>query len=109
MKIPGSLVLGAHVYEIRWDKDTARLLRDEDSRGDSRPDQLTIRIDTDRPHSAVAETLLHKALHCAWNHTALGLDLEEDEERIVTALSPLVIELLRRNPDVVAYLLADPK
>lgn len=110
MKVPGSLLLGAHVYEVRADKDTARLLRDEDSRGDSRPDQLIIRIDADRPHTAVAETLWHEAMHCAWNHTGLNLGLEEDdEEKIVTAISPLLFELLRRNPDLVAYLTAVDK
>lgn len=108
MKLPKSIVLGCHEYEIRSDRDTARLLRDEDSRGDSRPDHLIIRIDADRPHTAVAETLFHESLHCAWNHTALNLGLEEgEEETVVTAISPLIVEMLRRNPDLVAYLLAE--
>lgn len=107
MKIPQVLHLGPHVYELRSDTDTARLLRDEDARGDSRPDQLLIRIDTDRPHTGVAETLLHEALHCVWHQTSLRVDLCDDEEKAVTALAPLLLELMRRNPDLVAFLTAE--
>jgi hypothetical protein len=109
MKVPKHFTLPPHTYSIRTDDETARLLRDEDSRGDSRPDQLVIRLDTDRPHTAVAETLLHEALHCCWNHTALGLDTGDDntEERTITALAPLLLTLLRANPDLVTYLTAD--
>lgn len=109
MRPPKRLSLGAHTFEVRSDPDTARLLRDEDSRGDSRPDQLVIRIDTDRPHSAVAETLLHEALHCVWHLTSLRVDNDNDqEERTISALSPLLYALLRDNPKLVTYLTAAP-
>lgn len=107
MKVPAQILLGAHVYEVRSDTDTARLLRDEDACGDSRPGQLIIRIDGDRPHTSVAETLLHEALHCAWHQTALSVDLDEHEEKAVTALGPLLLQLIRRNPDLVAFLIAE--
>lgn len=107
MKVPKRLKLGAHVYEIRSDTDTARLLRDEEARGDSRPDHLIIRLDADRPHTSVAETLLHEALHCVWNQTSLTVDLHDEEEKAVTALAPLLLQLMRRNPDLVAYLTAE--
>jgi hypothetical protein len=109
VKVPKRITLAPHVYEVRTDPETARLLRDEDSRGDSRPDQLVIRLDPDRPHTAIAETLLHETIHCCWNHTALSIDTTDDttEERTVTALAPLILTLLRSNPDLVAYLTAD--
>lgn len=56
MDLPPHVELGPHRYEIRSDPDTAQLLRDEDARGDSRPDKLIIRLDPDRTHTAVAET-----------------------------------------------------
>lgn len=110
MKIPAKITLGPHNYEIRSDVDTARLLRDEDARGDSRPDQLVIRIDVDRPHTAVAETLLHEALHCVWHQTSLRVEHDNDaEEKAVTALAPLLLQMLRRNPELTAYLTGEDK
>lgn len=109
MKVPPSITLGPHLYEIRCDTDTARLLRDEESKGDSRPDHLLIRLDTDRPHTGLAETLLHEALHCVWHQTSLSVDHGEAEEQIVTALAPLVLQLLRANPDLVTFLMGEGK
>lgn len=106
---PSPIHIGPHAYEVRCDPDTASLLRDEHSRGDSRPDQLLIRLDTERPHTAVAETLLHEALHCVWHQTPLRTDgtLDDYEEAIVTALAPVLLGLLRHNPDLVGYLTGD--
>jgi len=105
-EVPRRLKLGPHRFTIDSEPATGRLLRDEDARGDSRPDQLLIRIDTDRPHSAVAETLLHEALHCAWHLTSLRSYHDSDaEEAVVAALSPLLLEMLQRNPKLVTYLL----
>ena len=50
------------------------------------------------------ETLLHEVLHCIIR--LMGLDWStEDEEKIIKRLSPLLIDTLRRNPGLVAYLL----
>lgn len=109
MKIPAEIRLGSHLYSVRCDTDTARLLRDEDAKGDSRPDHLIIRVDPDRPHTSLAETLLHEALHCVWHQTSLSVDHSEAEEVAVTALAPLILQLLRVNPDLVAFLTGDGK
>lgn len=105
MNVPAEIRLGAHVYEIRSDADTARLLREENSCGDSRPDRFVIRVDTDRPHTGLAETLLHEALHCVWHQTALSVNHDDAEEEAVTALAPLILQLLRSNPDLVKFLI----
>ncbi len=104
--LPAYVDIGPHRYTIDTSHETAMLLRDEGNNGDSRPDRHLLRLDTDRPHTAVAETLLHELLHCAWQHTSLRVDHNSDEERIVTALAPLILEALIRNPTLVAYLTA---
>ena len=107
MNVPDGFDLAAHRFTIDSSRATGKLLHDENSRGDSRPDQLLIRLDADRPTTAVAETLLHETLHCIWSATALrGHAAEEHEEAVVTGLAPLLLEVLRRNPPFVEYLLS---
>lgn len=107
--LPDALTIGPHRYQVRSDRDTGALLRAEGSNGDSRPCDLLIRIDTERPPSAIAETLLHEALHCAWHQTSFTAspNLSDHEEAIVTALAPLLLGMVRANPDLVAYLVAE--
>lgn len=106
---PESISIGPHTYEVRSDHDTAVLLRAENNNGDSRPSDLLIRVDPDRPHTAVADTVLHEALHCAWSQTSLRAseNLTDHEEAIVTALAPLLLGMLRANPDLVKFLTSD--
>lgn len=68
---PATVVIGPHHYVIDYADSTGRLLRSEEARGDSRPDYLHVRLDMDRPHTAIAETLVHELLHCAWHQTSL--------------------------------------
>lgn len=108
MTIPTSVRIGPHAYTVRTDHDTGKLLHDEGSRGDSRPAVHLIRLDVDRPHTAIAETLLHEVLHCAWDQTSMrtSANLNDHEEAIITALAPLLLGALRDNPDLVEYLTA---
>ncbi len=108
MNPPERVVIGAHVFAIDVGDDARRALFDDDALGDSTPDRLAIRLDVDRPHSVVAETLLHETMHCVWKHTSLRTEpaLGDDvEERVVCSLSPLLFDMLRRNPELVDYLI----
>ena len=100
--VPSVIILGPHTYEVRTDVESIRQLRAEERRGDSFADLLYLRLDTDLPRTSLAETLLHEAMHIAWHQA--GVTDSDDEERTVTALAPRLLELLRRNPEVVAYL-----
>lgn len=49
-------------------------------------------------------TLLHEALHAVWSTTGLR-QLDNDlEEQVVVGLAPLLLDTLKRNPDLVAFL-----
>lgn len=102
--IPTHVTVGPHRYTVDSADFTGQLLRDEASCGDSRPDRLLIRVDNDRPHTGIAETLLHELIHCCWSITALRATDNPDEEQVATALAPLLLDALRRNPTLVAYL-----
>jgi hypothetical protein len=57
------------------------------------------------PRARVAVTLLHEVVHAIFKIAGLPNEKEEDT---VTRLSPLLLDTLRRNPDLVAYLLGVP-
>jgi hypothetical protein len=107
MTLPPHVDVGGHRFRIDASDETADLLHDEDANGDSRPDRSLIRLDPRRPQSQVAETLLHELTHCLWSLTGLPAhEVNEHQEMIVTALAPWLLEALRRNPDLVAYVTA---
>lgn len=105
--IPDWIRVGPHTFEIRHDPDTARLLRDDDSRGDTYTEALMIRLDDRNPSTVVAETLLHELMHAAWYVTALRAVENPDEEAVCQALAPVLLGILRDSPELVAYLTAE--
>ena len=106
MNVPAQIALGPHTYEIRSDHETSTLLREDGKAGDSLRARLIIRVDAEVPHTSVAETLLHETLHCIWDLTPLRDASDDEEERIVSALAPYLLDVLRRNPKLVTYLTA---
>ena len=104
--VPSEVRLGPHTVTVRSDPDTVGLLREDGRRADTLPNVLTIRIDPDRPPTAVAESLLHEILHACWDLTSLRTSEQcaEIEEAAVSALSPWLLGVLRDNPDLVKLL-----
>jgi len=50
-------------------------------------------------------TVMHEVLHCC---TALArVSDDSTEEHTVSALAPVIVQVLRENPDLVAYLTAE--
>lgn len=67
------------------------------------PAQL-IRIDPNQGPDQLADTLLHEVMHAVFAFVGLHESpLAKHEERIVAALTPTLLDTLRRNPDLVAY------
>lgn len=53
----------------------------------------------------IADTLLHEVLHCIWHSTCSHVPaLAEHQEQAICLLSPLLLDTLRRNPELVAAL-----
>jgi hypothetical protein len=62
-----------------------------------------IAIADDQAADQERDTVLHEVLHCMSRIVGLIRD-DDEEERIVAALTPLLLDVLRRNPDLVGYL-----
>jgi len=50
------------------------------------------------------EVMLHEVLHAAVTAGNLSMASDEDEERVVAGLTGPLLDALRRNPKLVAYL-----
>lgn len=105
MKLPASILVGPHRYRVRTGKQHDRILGD--NAGHCVADQLTIRISRDLPPSVKAETVLHEALHAIWDQSPMRNREDDVEEDVVSMFAPPLLDLLRRNPVLVAFLLAD--
>ena len=70
------------------------------------PSQGKILLSEEPSPDYTADTLLHEVLHALMH--ACGLNLGDQEEDACLALSPILLDTLRRQPDLLAYLL-DPE
>lgn len=111
-RIPSTVEVGPLTFEISTDAAAlerwkAKDLVDLGGRYDEAT--LTITVDGTYAPGFVRETLWHEILHAVFGVT--GIDYEQGTdatERLVRRLSPALLELLRRNPELVGYLTADP-
>ena len=104
--IPRSVAVGAHRFTIAYDRSASHRA----ANGETYPELHEIRVAPDLPPTRERETLLHELLHVAWNQTPLRVSdhpAHDSEEQIVSALAPVLLEALRRNPDLAGYLV-DP-
>jgi len=99
VKVPPTITIGPHTYSVEVCDDIPGALI-----GETNSMQLTIRLHSDMPESVTAETLLHECLHGIWDLTPLRDFDDSVEESVVAALAPPLLDLLRRNPKLVALL-----
>lgn len=76
-------------------------VNDSDSLGEWDARNATIHYDPSQTLPVLRETILHEMLHCIFEHT--GVDPDE-HETLIRSISPLVLETLRRNPELVEFL-----
>lgn len=75
--------------------------------GTTKPAVQEIYVADDLGPDQTRDTLLHEILHGLF--AIVGhFDRQRDEERVVAGLTPLLLDCLRRNPDLVAFLAAEP-
>lgn len=75
----------------------------EGDAGETREYFQRIAISTGMGPDAERDTMLHEVLHAIWRQTPFRQ--HDEEERIIQALAPALLDTLRRNPKLTAYLL----
>lgn len=112
MKPPAAVIVGPFKYRVsskRADLATAR--RDDPSLFSGRTDHASLRIllDPDQcdAKAALQEVLLHEVLHTLTRMTGIAVEIDDKlEERLVNRLAPALLDVLQRNPRLVAFLAA---
>lgn len=112
MKRPLECVVAGIPYEIRW-LDESPAGDDPERLGFSDHEQAVLGVRIPRQSEAqLRDTLLHEILHAVAAQTyldgpAVSSFVDKDHaERAIATFSTHLLDTLRRNPDVVAFLLA---
>lgn len=104
-ELPTTVKIGPHFVPVRVGPSTS------ENFGEYVYDPATIVIREGMSATITAEVLLHEILHSLWDGAQMRRLCEgaEDsallEETLITVLSPLLLQVLRDNPEVVKVLL----
>lgn len=108
--LPTSVEVGPFRYEVSIDPDElAHTCRSEhaDLMGHTNHRHLRIVLDVSLAPDMLAETLMHEVLHAVFEVNGLSDEWgAEREEAVVRRTSPMLVEVLRRNPELVAFVTA---
>lgn len=108
--LPTEIIVGPFVYTVSTDEnEMLRTCREErtDLLGFSDHRLLRILIRPDQADGMARDTMLHEIVHVVASVSGLAEDWgSEREEQIVQRMTPLLLDVLRRNPKLVAHLTA---
>jgi hypothetical protein len=103
LTFPTSIRIGAHDYTVKLDPEVGY----RGANGETYPERLDILIAEGLAATREREVLLHESLHGLWQGTDLRTEesgLQGYEEQVITALAPVLLDMLRDNPGLVSYL-----
>jgi hypothetical protein len=72
--------------------------------GETHRPKGTIKLNRNQSEDQLRDTMWHETMHAVFEHMQLNPALEEEEEKIVSALATGTLDVLRRNPELVSYL-----
>jgi hypothetical protein len=112
---PGVIQIGAYRINVFRDSEYMKNLSEElgaELSGVAELGKQRITLDEDQPQDYEADTLLHEILHMCFNVSAMDIDTEvktgqteQVEERVIGGLTNILLDTLRRNPELVEYLM----
>lgn len=109
MPLPTSLRVGPYEIEVRCSEaaiDHASAKSEVYCDGASLTRKGWIAVRPSITESAKREVLLHEVMHAVWFVAGRRTD-KIDDEAAVSILAPTLLDTLRRNPELTAYLMAD--
>jgi hypothetical protein len=107
MTPPSTIVIGPMRARVAVDElEHNRACREQkrDLLGSWSGRELLITVEPGMPHDQIVDTLVHEVLHAIVDIHGVDLGDEEREERVVGQLSPVLVDTLRRNPHLVAFI-----
>lgn len=100
--LPTQLRIAHATFTVKVDNKACAA---QEANGTTVIDEREITVRDDLPVDKLREVLLHETLHGCFNAGALALP-NAQEERLVGAITGPLLQTLRDNPDLVAFLLA---
>lgn len=100
--LPDAVLVGATRYTV--ESRDRKLFGRTDNR------HSTIMVSSRQSGASARDTLLHEVLHAILWCSAAGRMLplgDEDEERLVRLLTPWLLAVIRDNPELIDYLIAE--
>lgn len=96
-------VLGKR-YTIEADD---HIMEDDIASGLCKPWRCEIRIGKGMHPDQRRDTVLHEVMHAAFSETGLTADFkeEDDEEKIIRRMATAMLQVLRENPALTAFIL----
>ena len=104
---PKRVTIGASSWTVRVTEQIDASA--DDKLGITNGRRSEIQITSVQSPSSMRDTLLHELLHALCYESGLSPAMgiaEDDEERMIRILTPSLLLLLRRNPQLLAYLTA---
>lgn len=100
MTVPKSIEIGASVWAVTIDATIDEL-------GTTTPRRTEIKVNPNQSPASMRDTVLHELLHAVCSESgmshAMGVS-DDDEERMIRILTPMLLQVLRRNPRLHTYL-----
>lgn len=110
--LPANIEVGPVAFDVvptSGNPSAQAAIQAHDARGLCVTETATIMVDEALHPSALRVTLLHETLHALTHHAGLAGELnghnDRLEEFVVQALAAPLLDTLRRNPALVAFLL----
>jgi hypothetical protein len=104
--LPDHVIIGPYRYRVVLDQAVVDAASREASAhlcGSADHIGQTISLSPKLGPDARAEVLLHECIHAIFEQASLERGIKGDVEHVVEVLGYQVLDLLRRNPDLVAY------
>ncbi len=98
MDMPKTIKVGAHTYSVLR-KSKTQMPKDI---GSCDTDALQILVRKQIRKSVARETLLHEILHACTYPSFLSKTMTDED--FVEAVSPVLLQVIQDNPDLLAYL-----
>lgn len=105
LAVPRTIRIGPHSYVVRRVTE-AEMPEDN---GDCNFDRLEIALQRGLRRSKAREILLHEVLHGCTHPSLNQADRTFTDEDFVTAIAPALLQTLRDNPKLVAFLVEPDK
>ena len=100
MDMPKTIKVGAHTYAVLR-KTKSQMNTDL---GGCDTNTLQISVQQRLKKSKAKEILVHEVLHACTHPSFLGAEDKFTDEDFVTAVAPVLLQVIQDNPDLLAYL-----